>query len=63
MYLQNLQKGINIKTTLKVTDERTGSGAGSVSGSDSQRNGSKEPDPYQNVTDPEQCRRHRFLCS
>ncbi len=42
---------------LKVTYERARSGAGSASGSVSQRYESEDPDlhldPYQNVTDPE----------
>ncbi len=33
----------------------TGSGVGSRSGSISQRVGFEDPDPYQNVTDPQQC--------
>ncbi len=32
-----------------------GSGSGSGSGSISQRHGSADPDPYQNVTDPQHC--------
>ncbi len=52
-----LQKGTSIKNknkiffvgVLKVTDERAGSG------SVSQRYGSDDPDPQQNVTDPEHC--------
>jgi hypothetical protein len=34
----------------------TGSGAGSLFGSVSQRYGSADPDPYENVTDPQQWR-------
>jgi hypothetical protein len=36
---------------LKVNDENTGSGAGSIS----QRHTSEDPDLYQNVTDPQHC--------
>jgi hypothetical protein len=32
-----------------------GSGSGSASGSISQRHGSADPDPHQNVMDPEHC--------
>ncbi len=47
---QNLKKIIFIGV-LKVINEKAGSGAGS--GFFSQRYGSADPDPYQNVTDPE----------
>ncbi len=58
MYMY-LQKVINQKNfcILKVTDERAGSG--SVAGSGlvvSQRYGSENPDPFQNVADPDDCR-------
>ncbi len=50
-----MKKKIFFVGILKVTDERTGSGSafGSAFGSVSQRYGSEDPDPYQNVTDPE----------
>jgi hypothetical protein len=56
MYLKKVKskkmdKKVFYVDVLKVTDERAGSGAGS----DSKRYGSADPDPYQNVTDPEHC--------
>ncbi len=46
----NWKKYLLFVDILKVTEERAGSGAGSVI----QVYGSKDPDPYQpNVTDPE----------
>ncbi len=47
---KNLEKHFLLPRSLT---KRAGSGVGSVS----QRYGSEDPDPYQNVTDPE----HRFL--
>ncbi len=38
-----------------------GSGVGSGSGSISQRYGSGEPDPHQNVTDPQHCSGHKAI--
>jgi hypothetical protein len=48
---------------LKVNNEKAGSGSESGSGSISQRHGSadQDPDPLQNVMDPEHCFLHRFL--
>jgi hypothetical protein len=40
---------------LKFTEEGLGTGVGSGSGSISQRYGSPDPDPRQNVTDPQHC--------
>jgi hypothetical protein len=56
------QKVLNRKTkkkfffgVLKVSDEIAGSGSESGSRSISQRHGSADPDPHQNVMDPENC--------
>ncbi len=40
---------------LKINEERIGSGVGSGSGSIIQKYGSADPDPHQNVTDPQHC--------
>jgi hypothetical protein len=47
-----LQKAIFVGV-LKVTDEKSRIQNGSGFGSNSQRYGSADPDPYQHVTDPE----------
>ncbi len=55
--IENLRKIIIFVGILKVTDEK--GGAGSVS----QRYGSEDRDPNQNVTDPEHWRQEVICCS
>ncbi len=40
---------------MKVNDDASGAGSASASGSISQRNGSADPDPHQNVMDSQHC--------
>jgi hypothetical protein len=61
-----LQKVLSRKTVLKILvfccslEVMTKiAGSGSASGSISQRHGSADPDPHQNVIDPEHCHKHR----
>jgi hypothetical protein len=58
MYLQKVKSKKTLEKIvffdiLKVTDEKGGSGARSESGFGTRLYGSSEPDPYQNVTDPQ----------
>jgi hypothetical protein len=59
MYLQKVRsrktffKISFVVVVLKVNDENSRSGSESESGSISQRHGSADPDPHQNVMDPE----------
>jgi hypothetical protein len=58
MYIEKVKSKKTLETTIflltfKVTDEKVGSGARSESGFGTGLYGSAEPDPYQNVTDPQ----------
>ncbi len=58
MYLEKVKSKKTLEKTiflltLKVTDEKVGSGARSESGFGTRLYGSAEPDPYQIVTDPQ----------
>jgi hypothetical protein len=51
----------NFFASLKILKKGVGSGVGAGSGCISQRYGSADPFPHQNVTDPQHCRKYMPL--
>ncbi len=47
--------------SLKSPKTGAGSGVGSGAGSINQRYGSADPDPYQNVMDPQHCQKDKIV--